>query len=557
MVSSMKLKDIDEEHIQEIADSSAILARGLDYYESGSVISFRIEDSRIIAKVRGNNIYDIEISAEGDKLDASCNCPYDGYGCKHIVAVLYKWINEKDKTREQTESKRTSRNIDIKDELAKLDKQNLVEIVSVFAEKYADVKRDLLIRLTKEDSTVSFPAKEIVLGQIKELLHSRRDFISYQEMPSTIRRLYEIKEAILKYPPNIRVYLLEELSKKCIKAEEYSDDSDGDLGMLVEECLGELGKAIHEQNLSFEEKKPIMLKNLDNLEDDDYSFEHGYFDLLVEIPTNKEDFEFLINDIKTRMSNRKEDYEKGIYEDMLTELYKRANMDDKYLEMLIEDAEKNKNFFPLIEYWRNKGNVEKAIELAEEGIKGKEKPWTSSNDRLYEFLDSTYSSQNKKTDLLRIKLLHFKDYASLSKYKDIMDLCEQLGNWSNIKGGLIKNADGQVLIEIYLFENDLEKAYEKLMRSSREYVDTFKDKIAKALANKYPEKSLKIYFSLVDEFIATAQRDGYKIASLYAKKAKDILLNKLNNRSRWQKYIMKIREENKRRPALIEEFRKL
>ncbi len=91
----MELAKISEEYIEEIADSDSIIERGKKYYRTGRVRSLDVKNDKIIAKVIGNyGNYAVNISIDGEEeIDASCNCPYDGYGCKHIVAVLYKWIN--------------------------------------------------------------------------------------------------------------------------------------------------------------------------------------------------------------------------------------------------------------------------------------------------------------------------------------------------------------------------------------------------------------------------------------------------------------------------------
>jgi len=93
----MGLTEITEEDIEDIADSYRILERGARYYRTGKILSIKVEDNRIIAKVEGNyGNYHVEIWIDEDEVDAECDCPYDGYGCKHIVAVMYKWIYEKE-----------------------------------------------------------------------------------------------------------------------------------------------------------------------------------------------------------------------------------------------------------------------------------------------------------------------------------------------------------------------------------------------------------------------------------------------------------------------------
>lgn len=92
----MKLANITKEDIWHIADSSRILERGRRYYRTGKIKSMKVVDDVIKARVKGNyGTYNVEIDIDDDgEIDAYCDCPYDGDGCKHIVAVLYKWIDQ-------------------------------------------------------------------------------------------------------------------------------------------------------------------------------------------------------------------------------------------------------------------------------------------------------------------------------------------------------------------------------------------------------------------------------------------------------------------------------
>ncbi len=86
---------LTDRKIRDIADSDAIAARGIGYYRAGRVKSLKIVGKRVIASVSGNHgIYDVELFFNHGSIEGGCDCPYYGYGCKHMVAVLYKLLNE-------------------------------------------------------------------------------------------------------------------------------------------------------------------------------------------------------------------------------------------------------------------------------------------------------------------------------------------------------------------------------------------------------------------------------------------------------------------------------
>jgi GNAT superfamily N-acetyltransferase len=92
----MNLKNLTEEDIEQFAPPK-IFARGVDYSRSGRVIKLEYapDGNNITAEVVGNyDSYGVEISANERGVGAYCNCPYEGYPCKHIVAVLLSSVNE-------------------------------------------------------------------------------------------------------------------------------------------------------------------------------------------------------------------------------------------------------------------------------------------------------------------------------------------------------------------------------------------------------------------------------------------------------------------------------
>lgn len=89
--------DVTLQDIQKIADSPAVFSRGKRYYHSGRIEKFLPKNDRIEAEVNGSSDnYHISIFKDGDGIDGECSCPFDGFACKHIVAVLLKWFYEKD-----------------------------------------------------------------------------------------------------------------------------------------------------------------------------------------------------------------------------------------------------------------------------------------------------------------------------------------------------------------------------------------------------------------------------------------------------------------------------
>lgn len=75
----------------QIADSPVIFERGRKLYEHGAYMCTQSDpdQGRFVYEVDGNyGDYTLNISLENGDIDFSCDCPYPGPGCKHVVAVM-------------------------------------------------------------------------------------------------------------------------------------------------------------------------------------------------------------------------------------------------------------------------------------------------------------------------------------------------------------------------------------------------------------------------------------------------------------------------------------
>lgn len=95
----MKHRHIKEKDQLKDLLGSTIYSRAVSYYENNRVINSYSEAGKIHAVVRGSgeNRYKVEVefNKDGSLKEALCSCPYPFY-CKHIGAVLLKFIEDKE-----------------------------------------------------------------------------------------------------------------------------------------------------------------------------------------------------------------------------------------------------------------------------------------------------------------------------------------------------------------------------------------------------------------------------------------------------------------------------
>ncbi len=114
---------ISKETIRALANAESF-ARGRSYASDGAVSDLLRRGDRLTAEVEGSEFepYQVSIRLHGDGVaDAHCTCPYDWGGyCKHIVAVLLKFADEKTPVIERKP---------IAELLAELDQGQLIELL--------------------------------------------------------------------------------------------------------------------------------------------------------------------------------------------------------------------------------------------------------------------------------------------------------------------------------------------------------------------------------------------------------------------------------------------
>lgn len=91
-----ELKEINERQIG-ILDQENTDGEGWDYYCNGQIIRAAVSGNRLSGTVRDYlEEYDVVIRVDQHEITTSCTCGSREGVCKHIVALLYSWIHDKD-----------------------------------------------------------------------------------------------------------------------------------------------------------------------------------------------------------------------------------------------------------------------------------------------------------------------------------------------------------------------------------------------------------------------------------------------------------------------------
>jgi uncharacterized Zn finger protein len=82
------------------------------------------------------------------------------------------------------------------------------------------------------------------------------------------------------------------------------------------------------------------------------------------------------------------------------------------------------------------------------------------------------------------------------------------------------------------------------------------DQIAKAVADRYPDRALAIWKNVAERQIALTKPKAYEEAAHYLKKVHNVL-KKLKRDDEWKSYLSKLRQANIRKTKLLEILERL
>lgn len=81
--------------------------------------------------------------------------------------------------------------------------------------------------------------------------------------------------------------------------------------------------------------------------------------------------------------------------------------------------------------------------------------------------------------------------------------------------------------------------------------DNLEDKVAAAIAHEYHDKAVEIWERIAGSHISRVNVAAYAEGAVYLRKAQKILTH-LSRADEWDIYLQRLKEENRRRPRLIE-----
>lgn len=596
--------------------SEKSFARGLDLFRGGAVSQAAIQDHILsgMCEGTGSPFYNVRAELDGGGVrSASCTCPYDfgGY-CKHIVALLLSYARQPERfaVRKETEEL-----------LSGLSREQLLALLTKLLDEQPDLYDRVEAALAApsvsgQRQTAAARRRKVDVDvyrrRVRSIMHGldhMRASEAYWHVGGLAEELRGVERSAREFldagDAEAALRILLTLLEESHDGFEYIDDSNGELGDYFDGLGATLAEVILSLDLSAEERGDL-LSDLDDLHRSlsDYGVEglrvaimaarHGW----GERPEQPRRAEADDEDEDEGNEEWDEEDDDGAFEEdgddwhapawppedparVLTSaklnVLGRQGRTDEYLALCLRAGEHLRYALKLLELdrlteavshslkrlsdaaealtlaqaLRESGHLDEAIRVGERGLR-----LSGRKAALGQWLGAIEEAQGRTRQALEAWLTAFREAPSLDLWQTIKRLAGS--RWNKLKpevmASLEKSYDKQPLAEVLLHEQEWDAAIKVADEHARDYrvVAT----VADALIEHRPEWVIHASVKQADELIAPTKSNLYPAATDWLRRAKAAYAHS-GRTVEWQKYLLRLKEQYKRRPALMAQLKNL
>lgn len=510
--------------------------RGEEYLAVGAVGRLRISGDKVAAKVEGSTTYGVELRDDQGVLAFDCSCPRaaDGYFCKHAVALGLAWLDQSGPARKVGAAGRRKKRRDpwrdIKQYLSTQPADRLVELLLEVAQRDDRLYQSLLLKVERAGGGSGNVATAFRRA-IDEATHVH-GFVDWREADSFANDIEQVAESMAELLQPDTADLLVELAEYAIerleRAMEHVDDSNGVVGGIVT-GLGELHlqacimampapAALAERLFALETTLPFGVWSFDVLTYRDVLGAEGLrrYRELAEAQWRK---------LKPRAANDAFDYTCFTITRIMERLAEASGDVEELVAIKSRDLSAAWSYLQIAEIWAKARQPAKALDWAERGLQAF--PQRTDN-RLRDFLVAAYLKRKRKDEALQLTWIQFDEQPALGCYQKLHDVAGKLGRWpeqreralakvaeaashgsSHARHGSSKSStpDGSLRLEIALWENDLDAAWE-VAGQGRCRQDLL-IALAGKLESSRPDDAISLYHQVVPSIVAQTNNAAY------------------------------------------------
>jgi uncharacterized Zn finger protein len=538
---------LTEEILRELADGGSF-SRGQTYYRQGRVRSLEQDGDHISATVEGTEIYDVELWVEDDELCGECDCPVgmDGWFCKHCVAVGLTWLNTpvQSKTGTQKSGNGTK---EIQRYLEQQEKATLVQLILDRVAKDREWQETLALKAaTTNPKGIDIKPFEKAL---KDAI-ATRGYIEYGEARTYAKKIQKVVDSLEELVNLGKAQAVMELCETAVSMlQKVSiDDSNGYLG----ETLANI-QALHLAACRIAKPTPTVLaERLFDLEMQDqyetfYHASETYGELLGK--KGNEHYRELVKLTWQKLPELKPSDHRSYTTDtrrwrltnMMESIARQTGDVDALVAIKAKDLSQPYHYLTIAELYRDAGKIDQAIQWAEDGLKAFSQ---YADRRLREFLIAQYQKQKRFENAIAIAWQMFTEAPRVDTYQTLKQAAEAGKQWQQkreealdhirqrmekahqttqrIYGGFPNYMDRSLLVEIFLWEGEVEQAW--LEAKTHGCSEGLWLRLAEKRQKDHPEDALSVYMQRIEPLIQQTNNSAYAEAVKLIKKVKDLML---------------------------------
>ena len=238
-------------------------------------------------------------------------------------------------------------------------------------------------------------------------------------------------------------------------------------------------------------------------------------------------------------------------------IYRDIGERDKYLELRMQKMKYGGDYYDLVTFYWESGEKEKALQVAEEGLKKAEGRMTE----LRNFLADKAKKSGDREKYLSLQFDEATSRLTLETYRSFQKICSKT-EWKEYEPRMLerlKDAWEDEQLRIHMHRREYDEAI-ALLKEDTYPLNSWGEervvRIARKLEERYPEDILKYYLSGLGNMNYNFTRKEYARKAKVAAKIHRVLVNVIKDRDRWIRFSSRIKQDNIRRPAFQDEFTK-
>ncbi|HEX7315781.1 MAG TPA: SWIM zinc finger family protein [Pyrinomonadaceae bacterium] len=583
------------------------LARGRELFRRGAVSRAAIQGHALSGVCEGSEAPFYRVRAELDEggvRSASCTCPYDfgGY-CKHIIALLLSYAHNSESFAARKEPTEL---------LSELSREQLLVLLTRLLGELPDLYE--LIEAALAAPSVSgggktAPSKprevdvEVYRRRVNSIMHGldhMRASEAYWHVGGLTDELRGVERSAREFldagEAEAALRILLTLVEESSDGFEYVDDSNGELG----DFLNGLGATLAEVILSLdldEDEREDLLSDLDDLHGQlsDYGIEglgiallaarHGWEELPASARPGETRSRYEDEDDEDAEADEDEWYASGWAPEDPVQVLTRAKLNvlerqgrtDEYLTLCLRADEHLRYTLKLLslgrtpeavshalkrlanagealtlaQRLRDSGHLDEAIRVGERGL------WLKGHKAdLGRWLGAIEETQGRTKQALAAWRAAFRETPSLDLWRTLKRLAGR--GWSKLKpkamSSLEQFYDKRPLAEVLVEEQEWDTAIRLADGHAQEH--EVAATVADALITRRPEWVIRASVKHAEALIAPTKSSLYPAAADWLRRARAAYAHS-GQADEWQQYLQRLKEQYKRRPALMAQLKSL